>query len=308
MVELTASELQEMGHELAAARRSVQLPSLEIETLELKSLDTGRDVVGEIMGGSCLGVRIPEVLSPVERTQLIERLDAISPEVCQQTPWGRCFPKTLIGSDLRHAKWAPGDTLESAYFALASLFEKNGPGFFRFDLNARVSSVLQQLAPGRRLSIPLGPDETPYTPFTFRIMLPGRMGIQTHVGNEFMHGSHECSDLLSQVKSKTQLSYFILLQKPEQGGELVLYDLSWDATPPELIRDEAYARIPLARNALLEGVCHRHRVEMRPGDLLVFDGGRVWHSVEEVRGPAPRITVGGFAAPSLDDTRLHYWN
>ena len=44
----------------------------------------------------------------------------------------------------------------------------------------------------------------------------------THVGNEFMFDCRESAHILSLEESTTQLSYFILLQEPKDGGELVV--------------------------------------------------------------------------------------
>ena len=52
----------------------------------------------------------------------------------------------------------------------------------------------------------------------------------------------------------------------------------------------------------------RRAIRPRAGDLLFFDGGRIWHLVSAVRGQRVRITLGGFAAFSLDDRSIVYWS
>lgn len=44
------------------------------------------------------------------------------------------------------------------------------------------------------------------------------------------------------------------------------------------------------------------------GDLIVFNGGQVWHKVNDVIGTKDRVTFGGFLGRSLDGAELLYWN
>jgi hypothetical protein len=44
------------------------------------------------------------------------------------------------------------------------------------------------------------------------------------------------------------------------------------------------------------------------GDLALFEEGRYYHRVNEVRGSRSRWTMGGFLAPSRDAQTLHYWS
>ena len=98
-----------------------------------------------------------------------------------------------------------------------------------------------------------------------------------------------------------QLSYFFLLRKPDEAGQLVLYDALWDETKEALAQDYPTAvKLVESRKA--------HVIDMEPGDLVIFAGGRIWHQVRDVEGETNRVTLGGFMAYSKDMSRLYHWS
>ncbi|MEM7040036.1 MAG: 2OG-Fe(II) oxygenase, partial [Bacteroidota bacterium] len=98
-----------------------------------------------------------------------------------------------------------------------------------------------------------------------------------------------------------QLSYFFLVQQPDEGGELILYDAEWDETKEELAKDYQTAVNHVESQ-------HAHVIDMRAGDLVVFAGGRVWHQVRDVSGNTNRVTLGGFMAYSHEMDKLYHWS
>ena len=42
--------------------------------------------------------------------------------------------------------------------------------------------------------------------------------------------------------------------------------------------------------------------------MVVFGSGRLYHRVEQVRGPRSRVTFGGFLAFDKDRKRIFYWS
>ena len=48
-------------------------------------------------------------------------------------------------------------------------------------------------------------------------------------------------------------------------------------------------------------------IDAAPGSMVLFGGGPRWHRINPVFGARPRVTYGGFAAPSLDGERLDFW-
>jgi hypothetical protein len=47
-------------------------------------------------------------------------------------------------------------------------------------------------------------------------------------------------------------------------------------------------------------------IDLSPGDLILFDGGNIWHRVENLSGDRDRVTIGGFASIS-DEKEMYVW-
>ncbi|MEQ9319054.1 MAG: 2OG-Fe(II) oxygenase [Polyangiaceae bacterium] len=180
--------------------------------------------------------------------------------------------------------------------ALGALFGRADGGF-----EAKVSALLARLGGGRPVFSPPSADGAgQYTPATIRKLPPGCQ-IPVHCGNFFLE-SPGYAHLRTQVAVRDQLSYFLPMQTPEAGGELLVYDLTWgdEATPkmtgidmfdPKAI--EAWDHEPFAPAV---------------GELLLFDGGRYFHKVSPVEGSRARWTIGGFVGFTRDHERVVYWS
>jgi hypothetical protein len=191
---------------------------------------------------------------------------------------------------------------EAAYFEDAGRFRRlcerlfeGGPGF-----EARVEALFGAMSGGRPVAIPRSDAGAPYTPATIRVLPPGHR-IDLHCGLDFIRRARG-APVHALVDYHLQLSYFALLQAPASGGELVLYDLPWSL---EVVASGEIEGVPVG---LAAAFADSEVVELGAGDLLLFNGGRIYHRVTEV-GPGPRrITIGGFAALSKDHRTFHYWN
>ena len=65
-------------------------------------------------------------------------------------------------------------------------------------------------------------------PGNFRVFNVGQGGLYVHCGYLFQEKSPFYYKVVEPMKQDGQLSYFLLLQNAEKGGELALYDLLWD--------------------------------------------------------------------------------
>ena len=182
--------------------------------------------------------------------------------------------------------------------ALGELFggPHAGDGF-----EARVVALLSTLSGGREVFSPPAADGAGrYSPATIRKLPPG-CHIPVHCGNFFLE-SPGYAHLRQTVAVLDQLSYFLPMQTPEAGGELLVYDLTWgDPATPKMQRVDMFD--PLA----IETWDHQ-RFAPQVGDLLLFDGGRYFHKVSHVEGSRPRWTIGGFVGFTQDHERVVYWS
>ena len=123
------------------------------------------------------------------------------------------------------------------------------------------------------------------------------------MGNEFRRdlAEHGMKHLLTTTSVKDHLSYFIVLQQPDEGGELSVYDLKWDED--DASNDD---RVDMRDDSRFDDM-PALKLDPGPGDLILFGGGWRWHRVEPLTGKVPRVTYGGFCARSHDGREIHWW-
>ncbi|MCF8464376.1 MAG: 2OG-Fe(II) oxygenase [Flavobacteriales bacterium] len=179
---------------------------------------------------------------------------------------------------------------------------------FESGLLKKIEEVLQKISGGKKVQVP-DSGKGKYLRGTFRIIHPLKCHIDIHCGNQFFSQFPDVyQNLTASVDVKNQLSFFILLQKPDDGGELVVYDALWEDFEQGFVDRQTL----LSRKGFEVGVNDpsllREQLKMSEGDLLVFQGGQFWHKVTEVYGSKHRITFGGFIGFSKTDESIYYWS
>lgn len=150
--------------------------------------------------------------------------------------------------------------------------------------------------------------EQPVVPATFRFFTPEKGGLYVHCGRLFQNQSPMFYEVVESMSQDLQLSFFFVLQNPLEGGELTLYDMLWDrVNGKDCPENNEFVLDRDGNKVFLHAV---NSVEVRPsvGDLLIFNGGAIWHRVEEIKGDISRITLGGFMNFSPDGKTCFYWS
>ncbi len=104
-----------------------------------------------------------------------------------------------------------------------------------------------------------------------------------------------------------ELSFVLILQSPDVGGDFITYDLNWYDTPPQL-QLLSTMKMQLMEQYLEQRHNIQHKVPSVDSSLLIFPGGNQWHKVSPIVGEKWRITIGGFMAPDLVGERLYFWS
>ncbi|MEH2417065.1 tetratricopeptide repeat protein [Nostoc sp.] len=138
---------------------------------------------------------------------------------------------------------------------------------------------------------------------SFKVLHPNKGGFGSHRDDEWFEIFDDYDNLKPIVDLETVISYFIVIDKAEHGGELILYHLLREETPEEL-RHIAYLH-PL-RDAYLENF-PQEVVDANVGDMVIFNSSKIWHRVSNLQGINNRITVGGFLAKSKNENRIFYF-
>ncbi len=199
---------------------------------------------------------------------------------------------------------------ESDYFIESEDFINSFVQKFGVDIVSKMNTIFESIKNSPRIEIASKPNENNhYIPFTFRELFPGDGCLKAHCENLFFQEFPSFFDKINSFSIlENQLSFFIVLQKPEIGGELTLFDIIWNENQKRINDNE----IKLENNLTYEfdDIEKLRRDYFHPpvGSLVVFSGGQIWHRVEKVVEAPSRITLGGFLSFSHDRKKLFAWS
>jgi hypothetical protein len=264
--------------------------------LDIEQLSDHPNGAKQLQTGAADGFLVRGVLSENEAQAIVDGLSKFERGLQFPMPFGH-----IIGEPLMIA---PPDM--ASYFENASVFRRELQQQCGLDFDDRLSKIFAQMSGQRGVACPNTADGQLYGASVIRILAPGTDGLHVHAGNEFINEYESMKDLGNNTVLYDQLSYFVVLQAPEQGGELCLYDLEWDSTP-EVVHTERYPHFSLERDSYFKNI-ERRSLNPQVGDLIFFAGGRIWHQVCPVYGQVDRITMGGFTSFSRDDDMLYFWS
>ena len=260
--------------------------------LDARSLGNYPDGISQLYNGEIAGMAIAQVFSKSEMATVLQKIRE-NGERQIPMPFGSLMGIPIVGTE--------ADKTE--YFQDATIFRNDLDNLFAMGFETRVEMILSQLSGGRPVEVAKKTSAQTYVPATLRILHPHQGGLGAHTGNAFIEADDSHAELKPIAKLTNSLSYFIVIDTPEAGGELVVYDLLWERTPPEI--KELYTNYRM--NPILEKF---GKIYVKPdiGDMILFNGGQIWHRVADIEGKKNRLTVGGFVTLSKDDRQVLYWS
>ena len=260
------------------------------------------------------GFLIKNFLTESEVNQLLKALEGIDDEEKSFTSVGYTHPMVFAEYNGRIANLSESERQEKSI----AFFEKNQKyrdGFFEkfgVDLFKKLHSFLSSISGGLKVENPKGLRNAGVYPFgNFRFLKPGGGFMAIHCGNFFQARFKEVYRHLSeQVAVRNQLSYFIMLKKPEEGGKLTIFNFRWEdgQTKVDNLEDKNVI-LPSGKVIQPDNTVGIEPFDLDPeqGDMILFQGGDIWHRVSNVEGAGPRITFGGFMGKGLDGETFLYW-
>lgn len=269
---------------------------LDWRFLDVAELDRLPDAIRDMVDGRLGGLIVRRAFDPAAMARVVERIEQSEPAF-SVTPFPERFRSRFLGRALDGS-----DPELTEYLPIAERFRVAARDAFAGaeDYQSRLEALLGRLSGGRRVAVPTFTDGRPYAASTVRVLPPGGQ-IGSHCGNE-ANTRPAYTHLNTLVDLTDQISFFLTLQAPEAGGELVVYSLQWKDVERSGF-DHGHSQVdPLLADARWEA----YRPEA--GDLLIFDGGRYFHRVSVVRGARTRWTIGGFMMFSRDGQTLYYWS
>lgn len=254
-----------------------------------------RELDGFIMKG---------VFSPEEVQQMKNFLDTMPSEEFMPTPSGKIFPAPFATIT------DTGERLEGYYHKLGQFDQYKAQRPAVQNLSDKLGQFFEAVARDYRVSIPINKiKEQAVAQGTFRLFYPNMGGLHVHCGNLFQAQSLFYYSLIqNDIDMDDQLSYFVVLQQSEKGGELTIYDMLWENVKrKETPENNEFVIDDEGRSIYMTDV-KSFAIKPQPGDILVFSGGPIWHRVEDIKGSSPRITFGGFLNFSKNNEELYYWS
>lgn len=279
----------------------------EISVAEIATYPNGLD---DLLNRRIDGFLIRNVLSQEEVATLLQNFARISQDRLSSMPEGGIFPPVFA----QVAQWknTTRETYEK-YFADCLQYKHDFEKDFGVNFEAKMNAIFTAMSGDREVMVPAGYDGNGSYAFATIRSLNNKAGnISIHCGNYFQTAFSKFYEHLTETTNVIdQLSYFVMLQTAETGGELTLYDIDW--------QDAQFKEDPKENNEII-GVngnkidvrdsAGRKKLYVNPqaGDMILFAGGQIWHRVERVRGNRSRITIGGFMGYSHDKKNICYWS
>ncbi|MFN8321308.1 MAG: hypothetical protein U0T74_01500 [Chitinophagales bacterium] len=276
------------------------------EYLSKEEFTSRKNLLKEIKDGKISGVVVKEFFTVPQANTMVKNFKDERFEKFQ-LPFnqGATYP-TVFGHVYKQAQHRPD--------AIAAYYENSHQFYLDFEKNFGVdaSSMLQQafeaIAGGRPVKIPTGATGSGLYAFsTFR-------DLNTENGEMPLHHDLNYADfspatyhhLHNIVGISNRFAFFAMLQKPEAGGELTIFDITRTETKNQI--DDLQLESITGKILHIEKDIAHTSLNMETGDLLLFDAGNIWHRVEKVRGNIHRITFGGFICFTDNEDEIYYWS
>lgn len=255
-------------------------------TVESEFIDNYPDGVNQIYKGEIDGMLIKQVFTKEEMLKASHQLENRKNARRIQN-YGQAFGTVLVIKESNPTK----------YFQDVAVYRTELQQIFPNGYEARIEALLSKVSGGRTVEIASEKNQS-YAPAQIRFMEPNKGGLIIHKGSQNLHHP-PFAYLRKFVRIHEHLSYFLIIDKPEEGGELIVYDLPSEEANKDfddLIKNSAFEK------------CEKRYISPDIGDMVLFHGGPIWHKVADVKGKKSRISIGGFVALSKDDQKIFYWS
>ena len=249
------------------------------------------NAISEIYTGEMAGIIVEKIFTDTELTNIKKKISQYE-HLGFNITWG-----SILGYPLNKAT-----KHRNKYFEEVQNNEVTYSKIFNLNISDKLTNIFKTISGGRTVGVPIENQQN-YNSGTFRLMEVNHGALKAHTGNEFIDLQKErgMSYLTKIANMYDSMSYFVLIQKPEKG-ELILYDLLYENTLKEVFGFKQNTRNDDYFNTI-----DSQKLNLQEGDLLVFNGGRIWHKVTDIQGKQRRITFGGFMAISKDDKNIYFW-
>ncbi len=271
-----------------------------IRVLELQAGEAGSGSLEDIYEGRCSGLVLRGVLPEALCAAAVERMGGADLADEWASP-----NKGMPGGELRVIGEAATPTFTylqgpppEVYRAGAVRHAEQMAKVFEEDPLPYVKAALRGLNAGRPAAPPRYDEALSWSPYTVRALDPG---VQIYAHHDNHYHLKVYGHMSRALRRETIMSWVLVLQRPESGGDLIAYGL-WGSDPNPPMLPTRFLDVEA-----LEARFDRHAFDAGPGDLIIFDSGRHVHRVSPAEGSRPRVTMGGFMSLGVDGD-VGFWS
>lgn len=213
---------------------------------------------------------------------------------------GFVYPKTI------YAYQKIDNSNEKNFFEYCENFNLNFENNFGFDFYKDFKAFMYKMGILSLQHLP-SPAYSYHYPFaTFRYLNAGFGEMTPHCENSLhVFAPDFVNHTQHFLNHQTCFSFFVLLKKPSFGGDFLIYDLTWDDT--RHINNEGLYIDKFGNANNIKDV-EAYSAPLDEGDLILFNGGQLWHTTKMVYGDFPRITFGGFLGFDNNLNHVFLWS
>ena len=285
------------------------------ETITVDELVKKENTLWDLYTNQADGYLIKNFLSEKEVDTIMSNFDNVLNNDPAYTHVGYTYPAIFAEFSNRISQETEENKVKAirTYFDKTTKFNDNFKNEFGVDVKTRFESLLKAISGNREIVVADGIDNNGKYPFaTVRYLTPEVGLMSVHCGNYFGKTFEDFyKDLTKKVAVENQMSFFIMLREPEVGGELTLFNFRWKLGQTKVDpREDNEIIQPDGTKMYVENDKEiiKDKIVPKKGDMILFQGGNIWHRVEMVKGNTPRITLGGFIGISIDKTKFYYWS
>lgn len=261
------------------------------------------DVINKLKRNEVDGFVIKDVIDKTQLNTLLEYYNSLEERGFIQKEGVGSYPISFLS--LLYGMDSPKKYFTENHIVGEDVKERTG-----FDLQQFFISTISKFNGGKKVIVkPNNFLGGTFAPFNFRSLTKSRSNIQLHC--------EDCHHTWAPPESRKigldelqpgAIPYYITLQKSE-GGKLILFDVTWQIGQYTEEIDNDHHRIVNPDGTKIDcspkGI-KRMEVETEPGDLIIFNGHKIWHMVDRVQGEEKRLTLGAFLNTTLEG-ELEIW-
>ena len=285
----------------------IQEPIYNFVEVDAINLGQYADGLKQIQQRSIDGFLIRNAFSSDEVNALIKSFDSVPENMLMRADSGLIiYPEAFSVASLMDSK----STEFNAFFERCEFWWQEVKEKYHVDFPTRIIDLVSQIAHGFELRVPNGPNgKGKFTPANFRRVIPGKGTFKPHCGNYFHNEFPQIYSMIEKFSNpKNQMSFFLCLEAPKQGGELVLYDVEWKNAHVRQKSETVLEDINGRQIDLRASNTRKQMVKPSAGDVVLFAGGEIWHEVMTIPEGDSRLTLGGFLTAGIDKKSYYFWS